>query len=305
MIGRRIEGRVASEKHASPAVLEPDAVALLARATRRAGSAGGPQAVFGFVDAVLPFTSCLVTMLAAGRAPALLYDDIRPELREAVVEAYLRGAYLLDPFYDHLARGLHRRVIRLQEIQPDHFRKSEYFSTYYTDTRLVEEVGIFVPCRGGSHIFVSLGRAAGTAPFSRRSFQRLQSVLPIIDALLARQWDVDAFADAAAAPVTLDDTLRQGGFAALSAREREVVALILKGHSSTSIAWQLSIAVGTVKNHRKNIYRKLAVTSQAALFARFLRGIGYEPAAAFVRLREDSVPRGTYSPAHSRDTLSR
>ena len=305
MIGRHIEGRAAGAKPVAPAVLEPEAVASLAQATRRAGSSGGPHAILRFVDAVLPFTSCLVTMLAAGRAPALLYDDIRPELHEAVVEAYLRGAYLLDPFYNRMARGLDRRVIKLQEIQPDHFRKSEYFSTYYTDTRLVDEVGIFVPCRGGSHVFVSLGRAAGTAPFSRRSFQRLQSLLPIIDALLARQWDVEAFADAAAAPVTLDDTLRQGGFAALSAREREVVALILKGHSSTSIAWQLSIAVGTVKNHRKSIYRKLAVTSQAALFARFLRGIGYEPAAAFVRQRADSIPGGTYSSTHRRDTLSR
>ena len=69
------------------------------------------------------------------------------------------------------------------------------------------------------------------------------------------------------------------GFAALSAREREVVALILKGHLSNSIAGQLTIAVGTVKNHRKNIYRKLAIASQAALFARFLRGIGHEPVA--------------------------
>ena len=80
--------------------------------------------------------------------------------------------------------------------------------------------------------------------------------------------------------MTLDDTLQQSGFAVLSAREREIVALILKGHSSKSIAWQLAIAVGTVKNHRKNIYRKLAITSQSALFARFLRGIGDRGAAA-------------------------
>ncbi len=223
---------------------------------------------------MLPFTSCLVTLLELGRAPVLLYDDIRPERHEAVVDAYLRRAYLLDPFYDFLSGGLERRVIRLQEIQPDHFRKSEYFSTYYTDTRLVDEVGIFVPRRDESHIFVSLGRAARTAPFSVRSFQRLQSWMAVIEALLARQWDAEQFTAAAGAPVTLDDTLQQSGFAALSAREREIVALILKGHSSKSIAWQLAIAVGTVKNHRKNIYRKLNITSQSALFALFLDSIG-------------------------------
>ena len=109
--------------------------------------------------------------------------------------------------------------------------------------------------------------------------QRLQSLLPVVEALLVRQWDAEQLAAVGAGPVTLDDTLRQRGFAVLSAREREVVALILKGHSSKSIAGQLSIAVGTVKNHRKNIYRKLANTSQAALFARFLRGSGHDTAA--------------------------
>ena len=271
---------MAYEKSIPSVLLEQAAVALLGRATRQAGHADGPVAILGFVNAVLPFTSCMVTLHAPGRPPVLLYDDIRPERQEAVVDAYLRGAYLLDPFYDYQAGGVDRPVVRLQEIQPDHFRKSEYFSTYYTDTRLVDEVGIFLARRAGSHVFVSLGRAAGTAPFSSRSFQRLQSLLPVIEALLARQWDADQFAgpaDADAGPVTLHDTLLHGGFAALSAREREIVALILKGHSSKSIAWQLAIAVGTVKNHRKNIYRKLAITSQAALFGRFLRGIGYEP----------------------------
>ena len=34
------------------------------------------------------------------------------------------------------------------------------------------------------------------------------------------------------------------------------------------------ISSGTVKNHRKNIYRKLAIRSHSALFARFLNLIG-------------------------------
>jgi LuxR family transcriptional regulator, maltose regulon positive regulatory protein len=39
----------------------------------------------------------------------------------------------------------------------------------------------------------------------------------------------------------------------------EVLALMVKGHTNTQIAEQLSIAVGTVKNHLKNIYDKLGV----------------------------------------------
>jgi DNA-binding CsgD family transcriptional regulator len=45
----------------------------------------------------------------------------------------------------------------------------------------------------------------------------------------------------------------------LTRREREVLALMVKGHTKMQIAEQLSIAVGTVKNHLKNIYAKLGV----------------------------------------------
>jgi LuxR family transcriptional regulator, maltose regulon positive regulatory protein len=38
-----------------------------------------------------------------------------------------------------------------------------------------------------------------------------------------------------------------------------VLALMVKGHTNMQIAEQLSIAVGTVKNHLKNIYAKLGV----------------------------------------------
>jgi len=76
------------------------------------------------------------------------------------------------------------------------------------------------------------------------------------------------------AALPLPQFLELEPFAALTAREREIVALMLQGHSSRSIAEAVAISVGTVKNHRKNIYRKLAVHSQSELFARFLDVIG-------------------------------
>lgn len=43
----------------------------------------------------------------------------------------------------------------------------------------------------------------------------------------------------------------------LSTRELEVLRLIAKGHTNEEIAEELIIAIGTVKNHVTNIYRKL------------------------------------------------
>ena len=59
-------------------------------------------------------------------------------------------------------------------------------------------------------------------------------------------------------------------FAALSTRERQVLALIADGLSNTDIADRLSISEKTVRNHASNIFDKLGVWSraQAIVFAR-------------------------------------
>jgi ATP/maltotriose-dependent transcriptional regulator MalT len=54
----------------------------------------------------------------------------------------------------------------------------------------------------------------------------------------------------------------------LTNRELEVMQLIASGASNAEIAQELYIAVGTVKNHVKNIYSKLDVHSRAQAIAR-------------------------------------
>jgi len=56
----------------------------------------------------------------------------------------------------------------------------------------------------------------------------------------------------------------------LTKREREIVALILKGHFSLSISHVVNITEGIVKIYRRNAYSKCGVVSQRDLFARFL-----------------------------------
>ena len=59
-------------------------------------------------------------------------------------------------------------------------------------------------------------------------------------------------------------------FAALSAREREVLKLMADGLSNADIAAELQISDKTVRNHASNVFDKLGVWSraQAIVFAR-------------------------------------
>jgi DNA-binding NarL/FixJ family response regulator len=46
--------------------------------------------------------------------------------------------------------------------------------------------------------------------------------------------------------------------------------LLLRGHSTKSIARALRIAPGTVMVHKRNLFAKLGITSQFELFSRFI-----------------------------------
>ena len=66
------------------------------------------------------------------------------------------------------------------------------------------------------------------------------------------------------------ETTTESVFAALSARERQVLALIADGLSNTDIGERLAISEKTVRNHASNVFDKLGVWSraQAIVFAR-------------------------------------
>ena len=51
----------------------------------------------------------------------------------------------------------------------------------------------------------------------------------------------------------------------LTRREREVLAFILLGHDSPTIAERLTLSDNTVRSHKKNLYRKLGIHSKQEL----------------------------------------
>jgi two-component system nitrate/nitrite response regulator NarL len=57
----------------------------------------------------------------------------------------------------------------------------------------------------------------------------------------------------------------------LTARERQVLALIAGGASAPQIGRQLHVSTGTVKTHLKSLYEKLGVSDRAAAVAEAMR----------------------------------
>jgi DNA-binding CsgD family transcriptional regulator len=59
----------------------------------------------------------------------------------------------------------------------------------------------------------------------------------------------------------VERAFRSFGEGTLTHREQTVVSLVLRGHSTSSIAKVLGIGEGTVKSHRKAIHAKLGIAS--------------------------------------------
>ena len=228
---------------------------------------------------VVPFDNSVLFAYRGQERPICPYDTFTPEQRIVFVTDYQEGPYLLDPFYQVYADRVRPGLYRLREIAPDRFYHSEYFRSYYRRTGLAEEIGFLVSLPHDMMLVISLMRAGTSSPFSDRNMNKLRRMEPIVHASSARHWrNLGHLGSRAAETETAQPDLNlqvisafeNFGDGVLTRREREVVRMVLRGHSSNSIGRQFQIATGTVKIHRKNIYAKLAISSQSELFSHFI-----------------------------------
>jgi DNA-binding CsgD family transcriptional regulator len=250
----------------------------LAEAIRALDGPGFAPALARALRQVAPYDYTVIFGYRGEERPLDLYDDFGRDKRDIFVTVYQAGPYLLDPFFHASRSAVPPGLYRMRDLAPDRFYQSEYYRSYYVQTGLTEEIGFFLATGGGARVVISLMRAGHSPSFNTRDMTRLHAVAPVVIAAAERNWRglSQRFGNALGS-LPAGATLREA-FAAFSShrltqREGEVMAMVLRGHSSEAIATALKIAPGTVKIHRKNIYAKLGIGSQAELFSLFLASL--------------------------------
>ena len=224
---------------------------------------------------MVPLTNFIVVDFILDHEPVLVDSNYEREYLLRHLAAYRSGLYQLDPFYAYVAAGI-TGLFRLDDIAPENFRQSEYFLRHYSFTGVIDELRYLVPLAPGRSVHVFMEREQPMPPFSRAEFRRLQDIGPFVLTFLQQhwQWRERHMNLHAAAPREAFDLRQQINAIApgeVTPRESEIIEQMLKGHSSKSMASVLGIEEGTVTNHKRNIYAKLGIHSQAQLFDRFLR----------------------------------
>ncbi|MCB1386499.1 MAG: helix-turn-helix transcriptional regulator [Nitratireductor sp.] len=230
----------------------------------------GEEALGDLISAVVPFDVYMVFEYREGEARSVFHNiaDLR---RKVVIEDYLRGPFLLDPFYTHSITGKANGLLDMRRLSPDQFQKSEFFRHHYYRTSIGDEIGLALPSADEASIVISITRRIGTPRFSARDKALFEAMMPVITLLGKQLWQQAAPEADPPPSKRIEDAFNAFGQDVLSRREIEIVSLVLKGHSSISVGEVLGITPGTVKIHRKNIYAKLGISTQAELFNKFIR----------------------------------
>ncbi|WFU47860.1 response regulator transcription factor [Sinorhizobium terangae] len=237
-------------------------------------------ALDAMLRAIAPFDLSVVFAFPYDARPILLHDGYTHGVSPQALKAYLGGAYLLDPFYVACNNGQPAGLWRMRELAPDRFFQSNFSSSSEVHPcvsmesgSLIEEVGFVVPLGEATQATYSLMRCRDGAPFSDQELERLRLYEPIVREAIRSNWRQSGMAVAGAAGNASDAMER--AFDSLCAdrltrQQRTIVRLILRGHSNLSIGKTMNIAEGAVRIHRKNIYRRLGISGQGALFRIFI-----------------------------------
>lgn len=217
--------------------------------------------------------SCLILSFSAAEAPVVL-EHCSPIKRDRFRHCYMKVAYRLDPFYMAAVEGMSIGVSRCKEIYAQDFTSSAYNNLYYKDVPLVDEIGILCPVTPQQTIHISLGRCTGAPRFDPSVLDNLNAAEPLVASLVRKHALLrpDLYERAMRLPADRGEAIDTSWLRRFNAtrREVEVAGLVLRGHTNASIACVLGISEDTVKVHRKRLYGKLNISSQAELFMKYM-----------------------------------
>ena len=228
------------------------------------------QIVDQFRD-IADFDFCLIFLYQKNKPPKVIFDGLTPIGCADGIRNFVENTYVLNPFYKAFSKGIDAGLHYMDElINGNDIYEGEH-GDYKITIDSAEEIGyvtrgwpkhmkeilISIPLDDNSMVEVTLAQKKDVADTGERVLSELENLIPLLISGVKKHCEIKPVTNQAANSATLS----------LSTREKQVAELILAGHSSLSIGNHLGIALPTVKTHRKNIYQKLEISTQAELFS--------------------------------------
>jgi DNA-binding CsgD family transcriptional regulator len=237
---------------------------------------GALDVLEGNLKRICPFNDFIVFLYRPHTKPLVLTTNLGMEWITNRLSDYNEGLYLLDPFYQKAAVN-ESGFFRLIDISPEEYFESEYYNHFYKHTNIIDETRFIVSVDDGTSMQVLAARTDLSPKFQDLEIASLGIMQPLLEeycrAHFARAERKYPESPPGADQFDLRDKIAGMPGAQLTSREIDTIELMLKGHSTKSLARVLNIDDGTVSNHKRNVYQKLNIHSQAQLFSLFLQSL--------------------------------
>jgi DNA-binding CsgD family transcriptional regulator len=260
MLGKKIADRVKMK--------------ALAVAIAGVGSSEHVERLVDLIGTLVPHDLMTIVRYSATQRPEFVSHR---NFSDAMVRKYLDIYYVYDPFYEHWRKHQLQGVYPLNRWKGKAARRGMYIAEFLGQSVISDEVGVLLNDGPGWCLGIFLDRTKGS--FTPREIAHLEVMFMVFAAI--HDLDIKSrstnFMRTTQTPSLGREPLAQSTtlfpadlWPELSARERELVKLILAGHPTVSIARKLGIAAGTAKNHRLHIYKKLDITTERELFLHYI-----------------------------------
>ena len=215
-----------------------------------------------------------IMLFRHGDLPSLEYFDDPAKGGSKNIDLFIKGAFLIDPFYLVATQKKRRGFFHFKDIMPSGFKQTEYYRTWYCNSGLQDECGYLISLPNNDFMYISIGRTGEMTKFSKKDLLLLNDITPLITTLCQQRWGKELSNNQGSnIRVRMQYALDHFGSSLLTQREKQVVHLILHGHTTKTVSEELNIVIETVKLHRKHAYAKLDITSQSELFYLFIDSI--------------------------------
>ena len=103
----------------------------LARLLPAIGEAEFPALLIDMLRQLVSFDDATIAVYPGTDLPVIEYFQLPEEGGASTLDVFVRGAFLLDPFYLAATRDSKFGVFRLRDLSPSSFKDGEYYKSWY------------------------------------------------------------------------------------------------------------------------------------------------------------------------------
>jgi DNA-binding CsgD family transcriptional regulator len=225
-----------------------------------------------FLRLEVPFNSSVILVYPGEGEFEVVHESLTSNDRDVFNSVYREGLWAMSPLYLKASSGF-RGAFHLKDLAPENFERSVFYQRYWCPSGISDQFAFISELDDGKPLVISLERTPSYPMFTKAEKDHLRNLSGLICALISK-----SRVSLETLPLRTPQALGQAsekimdslGSSLLTPREREVMEMLIFGHSNKTIAQKLGISLETVKVYCKNVNSKLGLKGRSDLYSRVL-----------------------------------